>query len=139
MQIQFTQAPEFANDLEAKLLRELRAKSAQGQNKSFSLDLVGANGTSLGGVTTSCAYGWLLIKVLFVEPSARGQGHGRALLDAALAKGQDLGCHSAWLDTSDENARQFYCAQRFVPFGNLFNDINQIPAGHQRWFLKRVM
>ena len=138
-QISLTQEADFADEIEAKLLCELRNKSTQSENAAFSLALNDVSGATLGGLSASTAYGWLLIKVLFVEPPARGQGYGRDLIDAALSRAKELGCHSAWLDTSDAAAQHFYLSQGFVTFGALANELNQAPMGHQRWFMKRVI
>ncbi len=127
---------EFAQELEADLLNELREKSAQAVNSSFSLRLQNDEGETLGGLTASTSYGWLLIKVLFVSPSARRCGHGRALLDCAKEHARTSGCHSVWLDTSDENAYQFYQKMGFKEFGILSNGPSKSPTGHSRWFLK---
>ncbi|MFV2052382.1 GNAT family N-acetyltransferase [Aliiroseovarius sp. YM-037] len=87
-------------------------------------------------VSGSTAYGWLLIKVLWVAPQMRRQGLGRALVADAFRRARELGCHSAWLDTSDKDAKQFYVALGFEVFGSLRNQADQAPPGHQRWFLK---
>lgn len=139
VQIEVTQDIGFAADLETDLLHELRKKSPQAVNASFSLRLRDGDGQTLGGVTASSSYGWLLIKVLFVSPSARRCGHGRALLERALQHARSLCCHSAWLDTSDADAYQFYLSMGFEEFGTLSNACSQLPYGHSRWFLKTAI
>ena len=136
VRIDLSHDPVFAQNLETDLLKELREKSPQGVNTSFSLRLFDDDGNALGGLTASTSYGWLLIKVLYIERSARRCGHGASLLDAAMKHAKTLGCHSAWLDTSDRNARHFYIAYGFDDFGMLTNSKSETPSEHVRWFLK---
>ena len=50
-----------------------------------------------------------LIWALFVDPAQEGRGHGRALLDAALAGLKAVGHAQAWLETgADTRAERFY-------------------------------
>ncbi len=50
-----------------------------------------------------------LIWALFVDPAQEGQGHGRALLDAALARLKAAGHAQAWLETgAGTRAERFY-------------------------------
>ena len=37
---------------------------------------------------------------MFVQPAHWGKGYGRALLDAAVAKAQELGYKAIWLDSA---------------------------------------
>ena len=41
---------------------------------------------------------------LFVDPSARGAGLGRAMVDAAIARAEERGCRRIELDTDEDNA-----------------------------------
>ena len=40
---------------------------------------------------------------LFVDPSARGAGLGRAMVDAAIARAEERGCRRIELDTDEDN------------------------------------
>ena len=128
--------PLVAEDIETALLADLQQSASQGQNETIALSVNAANGQLVAGLVGSTSYGWLLIKVLWVTVELRRQGYGRALVLNAFNHAKSLGCHSAWLDTSNCDALQFYTALEFTVFGILENSGPQEPAGHQRWFLK---
>ncbi len=98
-----------------------------------------AQNSLIGGLTASTSYGWILIKTLWVDEAQRNQGVGRLLMEEAEAKGIGLGCHSAWLDTSNPDAKTFYETLGYEVFGELSNDAEQFPESHRRWFLKKSL
>lgn len=57
---------------------------------------------------------------LYVTPTARGQGIGRALIAAASTQARTLGCTSLRIGTAQENlrAQTFYLAVGFTPSTN---------------------
>ena len=128
--------PPVAKDIEAALLADLRQTAPQGRNETITLSVNAADGRLVAGLVGSTSYGWLLIKVLWVTDEQRRQGYGRALVLNAFNHAKSLGCHGAWLDTSNRDALQFYSALDFEVFGTLENSGPQEPLGHQRWFLK---
>ncbi len=137
IEFRFTSDPRVADQLEANLLSELRAKSEQGQNSQISLEARDENNTLVGGLVGSTSYGWLLIKVLWVAVEVRKQGYGRSLVERATEQARSIGCHSVWLDASDIDARQFYRSLGFEEFGVLGNGIGYHPDIHRRFFLKK--
>lgn len=59
-----------------------------------------------------------LIWALFIDPRHEGQGHGRALLDAALARLVEDGHRQAWLTTgAGTRAERFYAAHGWRDMG----------------------
>lgn len=128
--------PNVTREIEAALLADLRQRAPQGRNEAVILSVNAADSTCVAGLSGSTAYGWLLIKVLWVASDLRLQGYGRALVAEAFRGAKKLGCHSAWLDTSDKDAKQFYTRLGFEVFGTLQNQGFQVPLGHQRWFMK---
>lgn len=128
--------PTVARDIEAALLADLRQRAPQARNETVTVSITAAGDSLVAGLSGSTSYGWLLIKVLWVAPALRRQGYGRALVADACRRAGALGCHSAWLDTSDKNARRFYTALGFEVFGTLQNNSLQVPPDHQRWFMK---
>ena len=130
---------EAAGLIEQSLLETLRSELPQATNASFVLTLKDSVGTIVGGLTASTSYGWLLIKVLWVEEEHRGRGYGRQLVEAAERKAGDYDCHSVWLDTSHPGAMRFYLTLGFEVFGELSNAEGKFPEGHSRWFLKKSL
>ena len=125
--------------LESELLASLRNSLPQGENTSFILFAKDSAQKVIGGLTASTSYGWLLVKVLWVDSENRGLGLGRALMQRAEHKGIELGCHGAWLDTSNPSAIDFYLMLGYEEFGLLSNVENQQPENHKRWFMKKYL
>lgn len=61
------------------------------------------------------------------------------MVRAAIEQALSLGCHGAWLDTSNAAARQFYHSEGFNVFATLENAENDSPAGHTRWFMRKAL
>jgi GNAT superfamily N-acetyltransferase len=55
----------------------------------------GDAGALVGGLIGETVWGWLSIRLLWVDPAHRGAGHGRRLLAAAEAEGGRRGCGTA--------------------------------------------
>jgi predicted N-acetyltransferase YhbS len=125
--------------LEAKLLESIGNETEQSVNTRFELVARDTVGQITGGLVASVSYNWLLIKILWVDNAHRNSGIGRHLLSQAEDKAIALGCHSAWLDTSNPNANRFYSNLGYVLFAELKNTTKQIPPNHQRWFLKKTL
>ncbi len=71
--------------------------------------LVARDGDTLLGVFSGRTFwGGLHIKYLFIFPEARGKGLGRALMLQGLAKGKDLNCRFAFVETMSFQALEFY-------------------------------
>ena len=131
--------PKLAGTIEAELLRSLRATLPQSDNQGFVLSARSERGELLGGLTASTSYGWLLVKNVWVAEAQRGKSLGRALMEKAETKARDLGCHGAWLDTSNPDAMLFYQRLGYETFGQLSNATGQTPETHRRWFMKKVL
>ena len=94
----------------------------------------GAGGVA-GGLWGKTSYGWLFTELLFVPAALRGSGLGTQILARAEAEARSRGCHSAWLDTFEFQARGFYERQGYVVFAQL----DDYPAGSARFFLKKTL
>ena len=129
--------PTQVTELTDHLMHDLYASNEQAVNAEFMLSLCNDADQLIGGLTASTSYGWMLIKVLWVNQTERRCGLGSRLMDAAVNRGRDLGCHGIWLDTSNPQAHAFYTTRGFEVFGTLSNKPHQHPASHQRWMMRR--
>lgn len=125
--------------LEQQLLISLRSKLTQSENCSFSLIAKSERNQAIGGLSACTSYGWLLIKILWVEEQYRKQGLGKQLLADAESYAATIDCHSVWLDTSNPVAQKFYTKNGYSEFGRLENTSQQNPPEHQRWFMKKTL
>ena len=89
-----------------------------------------------GGMWGATSYGWLYTQLLVVPEPARGTGVGKRLMEMAEAQAIARGCHSAWLDTFQWQARGFYEHIGYECFGEL----PHYPVGTTRSFMcKRLV
>ncbi len=93
-----------------------------------------STGTVVGGLWAQTAYDWLFVQLLFVPDILRGRGLGSELMQRAEEEARRRGCHSAWLDTFQFQARGFYERLGYDCFGELPN----YPVG-PRHFMKKSL
>ena len=89
----------------------------------------------VGGLWGATSYGWLFIQLLVVPEIARGAGVGKQLMSLAESEAIARGCHSAWLDTFEFQARGFYEDLGYSCFGELPN----YPHGFVRHFMQKSL
>ena len=89
----------------------------------------------IGGLWGRTVYNWLFTELLFVPESLRGRGIGRFLIKQAEQEALSRGCHSAWLDTFEFQARGFYERMGYECFGELMD----YPVGFARFFMKKKL
>ncbi|KKB11003.1 hypothetical protein VE25_14525 [Devosia geojensis] len=129
--------PALVDELERELLAAIRSSQPQALNSSFTLSIRDESGVLIAGLAASTAYGWLLVKLLWVADSQRGRGLGRALMAEGEAEGLRRGCHGAWLDTSMPDAAGFYERMGYEAFGRLENREGDVVPAHRRWFMRK--
>lgn len=112
-------------------INAFHAETVPGQPSRFALRLHDPQGRLVGGLSGVLTWGWLFVEALWVDPTVRGQGAGRALMARAESHAAAEGCHSAWLDTFQ--ARGFYEALDYRVFGTL----EDYPPGQTRAFLRK--
>ncbi|CAB3757336.1 GNAT family N-acetyltransferase [Burkholderia puraquae] len=119
----------------APLIRFNESQAGPNDFRSLAVVVTDGEGAVVGGLWGSTAYGWLHVDLLVVPEAARGQGAGTRIMDLAEAEAVARGCHGAWLDTFDFQARPFYEKRGYVRFGAL----PDYPAGHTRIFLTKKL
>ncbi len=92
-----------------------------------------AEGAIAGGLLADIYWGWLAIEILWVRDDLRGQGYGRALVQAVEQEAVRRGCRGAHVDTMSFQARPFYEKLGYTVFGEL----SDVPPGHTRYWLKK--
>lgn len=94
-----------------------------------------ANGELAAGAYAELYYGWMCLRILWVDEALRGQGLGTALLATAEREAFQAGCHGAWLDTFNPRAVGFYLRLGWSEFGRL----GDYPRGHARTFMRKTL
>lgn len=92
-----------------------------------------ASGTVVGGILGHTRWRWLYIAKLWVDESARGQGLGARLMEAAEELARSRGCTDVSLDTFDFQARPFYEKLGYELFGTL----EGYPPGSRQYYLRK--
>ena len=95
--------------------------------------LKNARGEWLGGLLGSLWGGWLHVRILWVDPAARGRDNGARLLQAAEDYAVERGCFAATLETHSFQARPFYEKCGYQVFGTL----EDYPPGHAKYFMRK--
>jgi N-acetylglutamate synthase-like GNAT family acetyltransferase len=91
------------------------------------------DGNILGGILGEVNWGWLLVDLLWLEEEIRGQGYGHRLLSQLEEDARKLGAKHAYLDTFSFQVPEFYKEHGYEVFGEL----EDYPAGHQKYFLRK--
>lgn len=94
-----------------------------------------ADGQAIGGLWGRTAYGWLFVELLFVPEALRSKGIGAELMSRAEREAMSRGCHGAWLDTFEFQARGFYERLGYTSFAQL----PEYPPGFSRYFMKKAL
>ena len=89
----------------------------------------------IGGLYGKVSYRWLLIDLVSVPESMRGQGIGVRLMHMAEEVAKKKHCTGIWLETFSFQAPGFYRKLGYSEFGRLAD----YPPGHTRlYFQKRL-
>ncbi len=127
----------LAEEIEARLTDALRANTPPSDVAPLTAVARDRTGKLIAGLTGTTAYGWLLVKALWVVESERGRGLGARMMAVAEAQAAARGCHHAWLDTSSARAEDFYRRLGYEPFGALQNGDADFPRSHRRAFMAK--
>jgi len=92
-----------------------------------------SGGAVVGGILGHTRWRWMYIAKLWVDESARGQGLGTRLMEAAEDLARSRGCTDVSLDTFDYQARPFYEKLGYELFGTL----EGYPPGSRQYYLRK--
>jgi GNAT superfamily N-acetyltransferase len=106
-----------------------------GQNRPVVVLVKEGGGAVVGGLWGHTGYDWLFVQLLFVPAELRGRRLGTELMQLAEREAIQRGCHGAWLDTFEFQARGFYERLGYECFGEL----PEYPKGFSRYFMKKVL
>jgi len=110
-------------------------KAGDGQGKQVCFILYAPNQEIAGGLIGETHWGWFYINLLFVKDELRGRGYGHRLLILAEDEVRKRGAKNVYLDTFSFQAPDFYKQHGYQIFGEL----KDFPAGHQRYFLTKQL
>ena len=111
------------------------AKSGRHDSRPLVLAIEDDRGAVIGGLWGRTAFDWLFVELLFVPEPLRGRGVGAGLMSRAEAEAVTRGCHGAWLDTFEFQARGFYERLGYQCFGQL----PDYPVGSARYFMRKML
>jgi len=121
-----------------EILKRLRAYnvSAAGQSDNRPLTItLRHKGKIVGGLIGETFFGWLFVSLLWIAEQHRGNGFGKALVEAAEAEARKRGVRDVYLDTFGFQAPGFYEKMGYREFGRL----NEFPAGHDRVWMTKAL
>jgi GNAT superfamily N-acetyltransferase len=135
--VRMTDIPDEAlrNGILGPLAAYNQAQTGRNDPRALIIALDDPEGRVIGGLWGRTAYDWLFVELLFVPEALRGHGIGSELMRRAEAEALARGCHSAWLDTFEFQARGFYESLGYTCFGEL----PDYPAGSARYFMKKAL
>ncbi len=110
-------------------------KTGREDYRPLVLVLNNSDGQAIGGLWGRTAYDWLFVRLLFVPEALRGKGIGTELISMAEHEARSRGCHHAWLDTFEFQARGFYERLGYTSFAELAD----YPPGFSRYFMKKAL
>ena len=126
---------EIRKSILAPLVAYNESQAGPSQGRPLVIQVRDKTEVVIGGLWGYTGYGWLFTQLLVVPESLRGLGVGTKLMQLAEREAMARGCHGAWLDTFEFQARAFYERIGYVCFGELPN----YPSGFSRFFMKKEL
>jgi ribosomal protein S18 acetylase RimI-like enzyme len=93
------------------------------------------NNEIIGGLLGGTYWGWLYIRILWVDEKYRHQGIGKKLLAEAEQEAEKRGCKYAHVDTMSFQAPKFYKKLHYKVIGIVKN----IPEGQKKYHLVKKL
>lgn len=120
-------------DLVNQLSAYNQSKAGKSGSRLLTVLIHDQDGGLLGGLWGSTGYNWLCTHLLVIPETMRNRGLGRQIMHYAEREAVARGCHSAWVDTYEFQARRFYERLGYECFGEL----KDYPLGFSRYFMKK--
>lgn len=118
------------------LLTHNLAKGGDDGHETFALLLRDPDSNEvIGGLYGKVSYRWLLIDLVSVPESMRGQGIGERLMRMAEEVAREKNCTGIWLETFSFQAPGFYQKLGYCEFGRLAD----YPPGHTRLYFQKSL
>src|SRR5687767_2061964 len=112
-----------------------QAKTGRNDYRPLIIAVDDDDGRVIGGLWGRTVYEWLFVELLVVPDALRGRGLGSELMQLAEEEALKRGCHSAWLDTFEFQARGFYERLGY----SCFAELRDYPPGFARYFMKKAL
>jgi len=126
---------EIRQAIVAPLVEYNASQAGPSQNRPIAVLVKNREGEIVGGLWGHTGYEWLFTQLLVVPAHLRGRGVGAKVMQLAEREAVNRGCHGAWLDTFEFQARGFYERIGYECFGELPN----YPKGFMRFFMKKSL
>ncbi|MDP9139519.1 MAG: GNAT family N-acetyltransferase [Pseudomonadota bacterium] len=110
-------------------------QAGPGQHRPIAVLVGDESGKVIGGLWGHTGYDWLFTLLLVVPEALRGRGVGTEIMQLAEREAVQRGCHGAWLDTFEFQARGFYERLGYECFG----EIPDYPKGQSRYFMRKLL
>jgi GNAT superfamily N-acetyltransferase len=124
-----------SNAILAPLVEYNARKVGPSGHRLLAVLLKDSGGAIIGGMRGHTLYGWLFTQWLAVPASLRGKCLGKQIMQLAEQEAIARGCHGAWLDTYEFQARGFYERLGYECFGTLAD----YPVGYSRFFMRKTL
>ncbi len=111
------------------------SQAGPSQNRPIAVLVRDHSHAVIGGLWGHTGYDWLFTQLLVVPAALRGRGVGTEIMRLAEREAVQRGCHGAWLDTFEFQARGFYERLGYECFGELPG----YPKGYSRYFMKKTL
>ncbi len=121
--------------IDGPLLAFNTSQAGPSQSRPLFILVNDATNAVVGGLWGYTGYEWLFTQILIVPASLRSRGVGTEIMRLAEHEAVNRGCHSAWLDTHEFQARGFYERVGYMCFGELPN----YPTGFSRFFMRKAL
>jgi GNAT superfamily N-acetyltransferase len=108
LQLQETASFEHRQVVLDALIDYNRATGPDTRAEWLAILVLNDEGEAVGGLWGKTIYDWLVIELVAVPETMRGEGLGSKLMLKAEQEAQRRGCIGAWLDTFSFQARGFY-------------------------------